>query len=74
LPHLLDEVEKCTHVLVLNKGIVLYSGSVHGMSSNEGFFELQAEDCDLLIQILNTHPAIEVLKREEKVFVYLKVP
>jgi ABC-2 type transport system ATP-binding protein len=55
--HLLDEVEKvCTHVLVLSKGIVLYSGSVHGMSSNEGFFELQAEDCDLLIQILNTHP------------------
>jgi ABC-2 type transport system ATP-binding protein len=53
--HLLDEVEKvCTHVLVLSKGIVLYSGSVHGMSSNEGFFELQAEDCDLLIQILNT--------------------
>jgi ABC-2 type transport system ATP-binding protein len=33
---------KCTHVLVLSKGIVLYSGSVHGMSSNEGFFELQA--------------------------------
>jgi ABC-2 type transport system ATP-binding protein len=55
----------CTHVLVLSKGIVLYSGSV-GMSSNEGFFELQAEDCDLLIQILNTHPA-RVLKEEEKV-------
>jgi ABC-2 type transport system ATP-binding protein len=63
----------CTHVLVLSKGIVLYSGSVHGMSSNEGFFELQAEDCDLLIQILNTHPAIEVLKEEEKVL-YLKAP
>ncbi|MFT4983477.1 MAG: ABC-2 type transport system ATP-binding protein [Flavobacterium sp.] len=74
--HLLDEVEKvCTHVLVLSKGIVLYSGSVHGMSSNEGFFELQAEDCDLLIQILHTHPAIESIKKEEgKVFVYLKTP
>jgi ABC-2 type transport system ATP-binding protein len=34
------------------------------MSSNEGFFELQAEDCDLLIQILNTHPAIESKKEE----------
>jgi ABC-2 type transport system ATP-binding protein len=62
----------CTHVLVLSKGIVLYSGSVHGMSSNEGFFELQAEDCDLLIQILNTHPAIESIKKRGKGFVYLK--
>jgi ABC-2 type transport system ATP-binding protein len=74
--HLLDEVEKvCTHVLGLSKGIVLYSGSVHGMSSNEGFFELQAEDSEALIQVLKTHPAIESIKPEEgKVFVYLKSP
>jgi ABC-2 type transport system ATP-binding protein len=44
------------------------------MSSNEGFFELQAEDCDLLIQILNTHPAIESIKKRGKGFVYLKAP
>ncbi|SEA45894.1 ABC-2 type transport system ATP-binding protein [Flavobacterium gillisiae] len=74
--HLLDEVEKvCTHVLVLRKGLVLYSGSVHGMSSNEGFFELQAEDSENLIQALRPHPAIESIKQEdEKVFVYLKSP
>jgi ABC-2 type transport system ATP-binding protein len=74
--HLLDEVEKvCTHVLVLNKGIVLYSGSVDGISSNQGFFELQAEDCEALMQILKTHPAIESIKQEEgKVFAYLKNP
>jgi ABC-2 type transport system ATP-binding protein len=74
--HLLDEVEKvCTHVLVLNKGIVLYSGSVDGISSNQGFFELQAEDCEALMQILKTHPAIESIKQEEgKVFAYLKKP
>jgi ABC-2 type transport system ATP-binding protein len=60
----------CTHVLVLSKGIVLYSGSVHGMSSNEGFFELQAEDCDLLIQILNTSCHRELKKG--KGFLYLK--
>jgi ABC-2 type transport system ATP-binding protein len=46
--------KKCTHVLVLN-GIVLYSGSVHGMSSNEGFFELQA-DSENLIQVLKRIP------------------
>jgi hypothetical protein len=43
-----------------------FTGSVHGMSSNEGF---ELEDCDLLIQILNTHPAIEVLKRRGKGFI-----
>lgn len=74
--HLLDEVEKvCTHVLVLRKGTVLYSGSVDGMSSNEGFFELQADDNTNLIAVLKTHPAVENIKMEEgKVFVYLKKP
>ncbi|WP_369765442.1 ABC transporter ATP-binding protein [Flavobacterium sp. WC2429] len=72
--HLLDEVEKvCTHVLVLRKGTVLYSGSVDGMTANEGFFELQADDNANLIAILKTHPAVESVKTEEgKVFVYLK--
>jgi ABC-2 type transport system ATP-binding protein len=72
--HLLDEVEKvCTHVLVLRKGTVLYSGTVDGMSANEGFFELQADDNEKLIQLLKTHPAVENVKQEEgKVFVYLK--
>ena len=72
--HLLDEVEKvCTHVLVLRKGTVLYSGSVDGMSANEGFFELQADNATNLIEILKRHPAVESVKMEdEKVFVYLK--
>ena len=36
--HLLDEVEKvCSHVLVLRKGEILYSGTVHGMTNNEDF-------------------------------------
>lgn len=72
--HLLDEVEKvCTHVLVLRKGTVLYSGTVDGMSANEGFFELQADNTENLIQLLNVHPAVESVKQEDgKVFVYLK--
>jgi ABC-2 type transport system ATP-binding protein len=72
--HLLDEVEKvCTHVMVLRKGEVLYSGTVDGISANEGFFELQADNTDNLIQVLNTHPAIEkVTISEGKVLVYLK--
>jgi ABC-2 type transport system ATP-binding protein len=71
--HLLDEVEKvCTHVLVLRKGEILYTGLVDGMSSNAGFFELQAEDTENLIAVLKTHPAIESVKNEGgKVLVYL---
>ncbi|WP_348811678.1 ABC transporter ATP-binding protein [Flavobacterium maritimum] len=72
--HLLDEVEKvCSYVLVLRKGEILYSGSVDGMSANEGFLELQADDTENLILALKTHPAIERIKQEEeKVLVFLK--
>jgi ABC-2 type transport system ATP-binding protein len=72
--HLLDEVEKvCTHALVLRKGEILYSGLVDGMSTNEGFFELQADDIENLILTLKTHPAVKsVVNEEGKVLVYLK--
>lgn len=74
--HLLDEVEKiCSHVLILRKGQILYSGLVDGMTANEGFFELQATNLEHLIEVLKTHPAIEKVKKEEdKVLVYLKSP
>ena len=74
--HLLDEVEKvCSHVLVLQKGKILYSGTVDGMSSNEGFFELQSENTDALIKVLQSHSAIEkVVTEDGKVLVYLKSP
>ena len=73
--HLLDEVEKvCTHVLVLRKGEVLYSGSVDQMSaSNEGYFELQSDDNAQLKTVLAQHPAIEKISEENgKIMVYLK--
>ena len=74
--HLLDEVEKvCSHVLVLQKGKILYTGTVDGMSSNEGYFELQSENNDTLINVIQAHPAIEkVVAEEGKVLVYLKKP
>jgi len=72
--HLLDEVEKvCTHVIVLRKGEVLYSGQVDGMVTNEGFFELESDDNEKMILVLNTHSAIDKITTENgKVFVYLK--
>ncbi len=72
--HLLDEVEKvCSHVLVLRKGEILYSGVVEGMASNHSFYELQAESNSDLIQALHNHPNIEKIVEEDgKVIVYPK--
>ncbi len=72
--HLLDEVEKvCTHVLVLRKGEMLYSGTVDGMTSNEGFFELKSNNHQTLKSVLANHSAVEKIVEEEgKVLVYLK--
>lgn len=74
--HLLDEVEKvCSHVLVLRKGEILYSGSVDGMTSSQGFFELQAEDNSGLRNAITKHPAVEKATEENgKILVYLKQP
>ena len=74
--HLLDEVEKvCSHVLVLRKGEILYSGTVGGMSANESFFELQADNNDELKAALHNHPAIEkITEADGKIIASLKVP
>lgn len=55
--HLLDEVEKvCSHVLVLRKGQILYSGRVDGMTSNQSFFELESDDMAALQKALTSYP------------------
>lgn len=74
--HLLDEVEKvCSHVLVLRKGEILYSGKVDEMTSNEGFFELQSDDNRALEAALIQHPAVgKVTTEDGKVYVYLSEP
>lgn len=57
--HLLDEVEKvCSHVVIIRKGIKLYSGRVDEMNASFGFFELRATDLLKLQQLLEEHPAI----------------
>jgi len=70
--HLLDEVEKvCSHVLVLRKGEILYSGTVDGMNSNEGFFELQSDKIIELREALSLHPSVQKIEEYEgKLFVY----
>ena len=64
--HLLDEVEKvCSHVVVLRKGVKLYSGRVDEMISSHGFFELKCDKNDELISILEKHPSFDNVKIEE---------
>jgi len=72
--HLLDEVEKvCSHVLVLRKGEILYSGPVNGITNNKDFFELQSDNNQNLKDALLQHPSIDsVLEEEGKITVYLK--
>ncbi len=70
--HLLDEVEKvCSHVLVLRKGEILYSGIVSGMSSSNGVIELQSIDNEKLMSVLKKYPNLEAIKEEDgKVIVH----
>jgi ABC-2 type transport system ATP-binding protein len=64
--HLLDEVEKvCSHVLVLRKGEILYTGTVAGMSSSNGVVEVQSNDINLLMKTLEKYPNIDTIKLEE---------
>jgi ABC-2 type transport system ATP-binding protein len=71
--HLLDEVEKvCSHVLVLQKGKMLYSGKVDELTHNEGFFELKSNDLEKLKSVLKTHLAVEkMVEQNDKLIVYL---
>ncbi len=72
--HLLDEVEKvCSHVVVLRRGVVLYSGTVNGMIANEGFFELQADNNTAVKNLLASHTSVDKIEEsEDKLLVYLK--
>ncbi len=65
--HLLDEVEKvCSHVVVLRKGVKLYSGRVDEMISSHGFFELKSEKHDELLALLENDTRFGNLKVEDQ--------
>ena len=55
--HLLDEVEKvCSHVAVLQKGKLLYSGLVSEMKPGQSFMVMQAEDMKRLLGAMQMLP------------------
>lgn len=74
--HLLDEVEKvCSHVVVLRKGIKLYSGRVDEMISSHGFFELKSNQQDALLNILENHESFSKIKvNNDLITAFLNTP
>lgn len=69
--HLLDEVEKvCSHVVVIRKGIKLYSGRVDEMTASNGFFEIKVEtNEEKLLRLLEAHPTIGNVKKEDELII-----
>lgn len=69
--HLLDEVEKvCSHVVVIRKGVKLYSGRVDEMTASKGLFELKIENNkEKLIQILENHEAIDRISQDHETII-----
>ena len=74
--HLLDEVEKvCSHVVVLRKGVKLYSGRVDEMISSHGFFELKSNNDTELIKLLENHESFgKVNVKDNLVTAFLNEP
>ncbi|WP_396600444.1 ABC transporter ATP-binding protein [Algibacter sp. R77976] len=74
--HLLDEVEKvCSHVVVLRKGVKLYSGRVDEMISSHGFFELKSNKEDELVKLLENHKSFGKVKvKDHLVTAFLNEP
>ncbi|MCB0845077.1 MAG: ABC transporter ATP-binding protein [Bacteroidetes bacterium] len=74
--HLLDEVERvCSHVGVLRKGKLLFSGRVDEIAKNrkEEYLEMVADDMDRLVAVLNTYPGLKKVDREgEKLLVFFE--
>lgn len=65
--HLLDEVEKvCSHVIILRKGVNLYTGPVAGMLGSHGYFELKAEDLTALKYLLEQEPNFSRVTEENE--------
>lgn len=67
--HLLDEVEKvCSHVAVLQKGKLLYSGLVSEMKPGQSLIVMQAEDMNRLLGALQMLPGFQKADNQDGKF------
>ena len=71
--HLLDEVEKvCTHVLILQKGKMVFAGPVGGIEHG-ACYELQAENMEQLAKVIAINPEFKNMQlHENKLILYTK--
>ncbi len=69
--HLLDEVEKvCSHVVIIRKGVKLYSGRVDEIVASKGLFEMKVDtDEHKLIELLENHKSIKTVRKEEDLLI-----
>ena len=74
--HLLAEVEKvCTHVAILQQGLLVRSGEVHEVLSQEEWIELGTAELEKLEALLTSLPGLEKVLRSGSHFqVYFKNP
>ena len=74
--HLLDEVQKiCSHVAVLNKGHLLFSGKISEVLAISDCLEIASDDQDLLDKTIQTYETFKSLTRAEgKSLIYFKKP
>jgi ABC-type multidrug transport system ATPase subunit len=74
--HLLDEVEKvCTHVAILQRGVLLTAGPVNEVLRDEEFIEVGAESSELvaLQALLKGLPGVKLVQvKEDHVQVYFQ--
>jgi ABC-2 type transport system ATP-binding protein len=67
--HLLAEVEKvCTHVAILQQGVLIQSGEVGSTLRREIWFELGASEMDKLQELLGQLPGVKNIIRNGKLF------
>jgi len=63
--HILAEVEKvCSHVAVLKKGQLKYSGLASELSGHSGKLVLSAENLESLHNELKTHPSVKSIEQD----------
>src|SRR5210317_1898155 len=69
--HLLDEVEKvCSHVVVIRKGIKLYSGRVDEMSASDGFIDVKAiGQEEKVFALLEAHENVSSINKEGDIYI-----
>jgi ABC-2 type transport system ATP-binding protein len=61
--HLLAEVEKvCTHVAILQQGVLIKSGDVLSALSQEDWIELGSTDMNKLKEVIHLFPAVKDVK------------